>query len=258
MRIATFNANSIRARLPIILAWLSENQPDVLCVQETKVQDSDFPVQDFQNIGYTPLFRGEKSYNGVSIISRNKPDDAGAGFDSKPGDETRLVYARFGKINVVNTYVPQGREINHEMFTYKIEWFARLKKFFDKHYSPDDKVVWLGDLNVARDYIDIHNSEKQENHVCFHKSAREAFEKTAAWGFVDVFRKFHPEKGHYTFFDYRTVNAVKRKMGWRIDMIMCSQPMADSCTDCFIDLQPRLKERPSDHSFLVADFDTPS
>ena len=256
MRIATFNANSIRARLPVVIEWMIKHSPDVLCIQETKVEDRDFPSVDFLNIGYTPVFRGQKSYNGVAILSREKPDEVGTGFPSEPKDETRLIHARFGRINVVNTYVPQGRELDHEMFQYKLKWFARLQRFFDKAYSPDDLVVWLGDLNVARDYIDIHNAEEQENHVCFHKSAREAFERTAAWGFVDVFREKHPEKGHYTFFDYRTVNAVKRKMGWRIDMIMCTRPMAKLCSDSFIDLEPRLKEKPSDHTFLVADFDT--
>jgi len=255
MRIATFNANSIRARLPIVLEWLTKHQPDVLCVQETKVQDSDFPALDFKNLGYTSVYRGEKSYNGVAILARGKPEDVRAGFDKDPRDETRLLCARFGSVTVVNTYVPQGREIEHEMFAYKLEWFKRLRKFFDKHFSPEDLLVWLGDLNVARDYIDIHNAEKQENHVCFHRDARAAFEQTAGWGFVDLFRQYHPEKGHYTFFDYRTINAVKRQMGWRIDMIMCTQPLARISTGCFIDLEPRLKPKPSDHTFLVADFD---
>ncbi len=255
MRIATFNANSIRARLPIVLDWLRKHQPDILCIQETKVQDEDFPTLAFQGIGYAAAFRGQKSYNGVAILSRSKPSSVGSGFDEDPKDDTRLIYASFGKLHIVNTYVPQGRELDHEMFEYKLKWLARLKKLFAKNYSPEDLVLWCGDLNVARDYIDIHNAELQENHVCFHKSARTAFEKTVSWGFVDVFRERHPEKDHYTFFDYRTVNAVKRKMGWRIDMIMCTRPLAAMCTDSFIDLEPRLMEKPSDHTFLVADFD---
>lgn len=255
MRIATYNANSIRTRLPSVLEWMKLYQPDVLCIQETKTQDADFPALDFETIGYVPLFKGEKSYNGVAILSKTKPIEAGFGFDSQPKDEPRIVYAKYGPIHVVNTYVPQGRDLDHEMFDYKLKWFARLKRFFEKHFSPSDMVVWLGDLNVARDYIDIHNAEKQENHVCFHKSVRAAFEDTLSWGFTDVFREKHPEPGHYTFFDYRTINAVQRGMGWRIDMILCTSSLASKCTDCFIDLEPRMKDKPSDHTYLVADFD---
>jgi exodeoxyribonuclease-3 len=258
MRIATYNANSIRARLPIILQWLQKYQPDVLCVQETKVQDAEFPALDFEQLGYTPIFSGQKSYNGVAILSKKKPSEVGTGLDSQPKDESRLIYAKIDNVYIVNTYIPQGRELDHEMFQYKLKWFARLKRFFKKHFSPDDMVVWLGDINVARGYDDIHNAKKQEQHVCFHQSARKAFENTMKWGFVDVFREKHPEPGHYTFFDYRTVNVVKRKMGWRIDMILCSEPLAALCTDSFIDLEPRLQERPSDHTFLVADFDVPA
>ncbi len=255
MRIATYNANSIRSRLPAVLAWMQQYQPDVLCIQETKAQDADFPALDFEAIGYTPFFKGQKSYNGVAILSKQKPTETGFGLDSNPKDEPRIIYGKYGNVHVVNTYVPQGRDLDHEMFEYKLKWFARLKRFFNKHYSPSDMVVWLGDLNVARDYIDIHNAHKQEQHVCFHKKVRTAFEKTMGWGFVDVFRQKHPEEGHYTFFDYRTVNAVKRGMGWRIDMILCTESLAAKCSDSFIDLEPRMKEKPSDHTYLVADFD---
>ena len=163
MRIATYNANSIRARLPIILSWLQQYQPDVLCIQETKVQDADFPSLDFEQIGYTPVFRGQKSYNGVAILSKKKPSEVGAGLDSAPKDESRLIYAKIDDVYIVNTYVPQGRELDHEMFEYKLKWFARLKRFFTKHFSPEDMVIWLGDINVARDYDDIHNAKKQRN-----------------------------------------------------------------------------------------------
>lgn len=255
MRVATFNANSIRTRLNGIIQWLNDQQPDVLCIQETKVQDHQFPVNEIREAGYHSFFRGQKSYNGVAVLSRTPPDYTVAGLDSEPKDETRLLHVRFGKVNIVNTYVPQGRSIDHEMYHYKLAWFKRLKKYFDENFSPDDMVLWLGDLNVARDYIDIHNAAEQEDHVCFHKSARKAFNDVLDWGFVDIFREKHPEPGEYTFYDYRTIDAVKRKMGWRIDMMLCTPPLASRCTDCFIDLKPRLAARPSDHTYLVADFD---
>ncbi|MFC1498603.1 exodeoxyribonuclease III [Verrucomicrobiota bacterium] len=255
MKIATFNANSIRSRLDIILSWLKKNKPDVLCIQETKVQDKDFPALTFIEAGYNVIFKGQKSYNGVAIISLKKPSKISFGLDDgKQPDESRLLCAKIGPVHIVNTYVPQGREIDHPMYQYKLEWFKRLKKYFSRHFTPKTKVVWLGDLNVAPEAIDIHNAEKQEDHVCYHKDVQKVFAKTVDWGFVDVFRKYHPEPGQYSYFDYRNKDAVKRKMGWRVDHILATSALAKKSTDSYIDLKPRLKEKPSDHTFMVAEF----
>ena len=256
MKIATFNANSIRSRLDTILAWLGANEPDVLCVQETKVEDQDFPSLAFREQGYTVIYRGEKSYNGVAILSRAKPEAVAFGLDDgQQADETRLAYARIGGVHIVNTYVPQGREIDHPMYGYKLEWFKRLKAYFARHFTPRMKVVWVGDLNVAPEAMDIHNAEQQANHVCFHVDVRKAFADTVEWGFIDVFRKHHPEPGQYTYFDYRTINAVKRNMGWRVDHVLATRPLAAKSTDCRIDLEPRKQPKASDHTFVVAEFD---
>ena len=256
MQIATFNVNSLRPRLPIALDWLDRRRPDILCLQETKVQDHEFPAADILAQGYQVVFKGEKSYNGVAIISRRKADEVQYGFDDDgPADATRLLYARFGKLHVVNTYVPQGRELDHPMFQYKLEWFARLRRYFDRHFKPADALVWVGDLNIAPTAIDIHNAEQQENHVCFHMDVRRAFEQTLAWGFVDVFRKHHPEPGHFTFFDYRTPNAVRRGLGWRLDYLLASPTLAARSTDCEIDLEPRRAARASDHTVVAATFE---
>lgn len=256
MKIATFNANSIRARLDIIVDWLGRHSPDLLCIQETKVRDEEFPSAAFAEAGYDVTFRGEKSYNGVAVISRRKPDLVRFGFeDGEPSDETRLLYARFGPVHIVNTYVPQGRAIDHEMFRYKLRWFERLEGYFSRHFTPRMKLLWLGDLNVARDERDIHNAEKQANHVCYHDDARRAFEKAISWGFTDVFREFHAEAGQYTFFDYRVPNAAKRGMGWRIDYLLATPSLARRCTGIAVDLEPRLAPRPSDHTFLAGEFD---
>jgi len=255
MKIATFNVNSIRARVATVTDWLAINKPDVLCLQETKVQDQDFPMATFTDSGYQAIFRGEKSYNGVAILSKAKPTDVRFGLDDGLSpDETRLVTARFGPIQVVNTYVPQGRAIEHAMYQYKLIWFERLRKWFDRHFTPKTQLVWVGDLNVAPEAKDIHNADQQANHVCYHKAVREAFERTKAWGFVDIFRKYHPEGGQYTFFDYRTANAVKRNMGWRVDHILATSPLAAKSRDSYIDLSPRLKPQASDHTVLVAEF----
>ena len=255
MKIATFNVNSIRSRMEVVLAWLEKHRPDVLCLQETKVQDKDFPALPFSNAGYHVIFRGEKSYNGVALISEKKPLSVTFGLDDgEEPDETRLVAGKVGSVHIVNTYVPQGREIEHAMYKYKLIWFDRLRAWFDRHFTPETPIVWLGDMNVAPEAIDIHNADQQEDHVCFHKAVRDAFQKTKAWGFVDVFRKHHPEPGQYSYFDYRTPNAVKRNMGWRVDHILATRALADKSMDCTIDLEPRLGPKPSDHTVLVAEF----
>lgn len=256
LRIATFNCNSIRSRMDTVLGWLAANTPDVLCLQETKVQDQEFPLQPLREAGWQIAYRGMKSYNGVAVLSRRAPDEVRFGLDDGgPSDEPRLVCARFGRLHIVNTYVPQGRELEHEMFQYKLKWFDRLHGYFTRHFTPRDAVIWTGDLNVAAEPIDVHNPEDREDHVCFHIDARKAFAATRAWGFEDVFRRFHPEPGHYTFFDYRTVFSAKRGLGWRIDYILATPGLAAQATACWIDVEPRLQPKPSDHTFLAADFE---
>ena len=256
MKIATVNVNSVRSRMGILLDWLGSHRPDVICLQETKVVDADFPAEVIRAAGYHVSFRGEKSYTGVAILSLREPSAVRHGFDDQgPADTTRLICAKVGPVHVVNTYVPQGRDIEHEMYRYKIEWFARLRNYFERNFTSRQPVVWLGDLNVAPEAMDIHNSEQQANHVCYHIDVRRAFEKTMAWGFVDVFRKYHPEPGQYTFFDYRQKDAIRKNQGWRIDHILATKPLAEKSTGSCIDLNPRLVEKPSDHTVLVAEFD---
>jgi exodeoxyribonuclease III len=255
VRIATFNANSIRSRMDVILGWLAANQPDVLCVQETKVQDAEFPREPIEAAGWCVTFRGEKAYNGVALISKKTLSDVAFGLDDAPHDETRLACARLGKLAVVTTYVPQGRELDHPMFQYKLQWFGRLRQWFDRRFRPDDLLVWTGDLNVAAEPMDVHRPEDYADHVCFHADVRKAFADCRAWGFVDVFRQFHPGPGLYTFFDYRTPNAAQRGIGWRLDYILASPMLARKATDGAIDMKPRLAPKPSDHTFVFADFD---
>jgi len=255
MKIATYNINSIRSRIDALSAWLTENRPDFLCLQETKVQDSEFPLDAVKATGYHVAFKGMKAYNGVAILSLRKPDEVMTGLDDGgPADEPRLIRARFGKLNIVNTYVPQGRDIEHEMFKYKIDWLKRLRAYFDRHFTVSDHLLWLGDLNVAIQPIDVYNPEAREKHVCYHADAREALAFCQAWGFQDVFRKYHPEGGHYTFFDYRTIDSLGKGQGWRIDYIMGSQAMLEQARDCRIDLEPRRKPKASDHTYMVAEF----
>ncbi|MBU1184927.1 MAG: exodeoxyribonuclease III [Proteobacteria bacterium] len=257
-RIATYNVNSIRSRIHIIIPWLAENRPDVLCLQETKVADGQFPASVFAEAGYQVIFRGAKQYNGVALISREEPQEVHYGLpDGGPADEDRLIAAVFSGIPVVNTYVPQGRERETAPFAYKLAWYDRLRNFLAGTWSPAAPLIWCGDLNVAPEPIDVHDPKRLLGHVCFTPEVWEAYASVRSWGLVDVFRKHHPdETGRYTFFDYRVPGAVKRGLGWRIDHILATPPLAARSIRCDIDINPRLAEKPSDHTVLFAEFAT--
>jgi len=272
-KIATFNVNSVRARLEIVLDWLDKAQPDALCLQETKVQDAEFPVEAFEKAGWRVAFSGEKSYNGVAIVSKEKAMEVKAGFSSNgilpltkkdngkdavatlPMDVARLIRAKFGKLHIVNTYVPQGRELDHPMYPYKLAWFGRLRELFEREYSPRKSVVWVGDLNVAPEPLDVDKPENKTQHVCYHEDVRKAFAETCAWGFVDVFRMKHPGERLYSFFDYRNPLGLKLNQGWRVDHILATKPLAKRARSCEIDLAPRRLPNASDHTVMWAEFD---
>lgn len=254
MRIATFNANSIRVRLPVILDWLRKFNPDVLAIQETKTPDDSFPLMEIESAGWHVVFRGEKGYNGVALISRLPLENVRFGLDDEPRDETRVISARIGTVLVVNTYVPQGREITHEMYAYKLEWFARLRQMFERRLKKGAEIIWLGDLNVAAEPLDVHSPELYGRHVCFHEDVRLAFAACRGDFFHDVVREKHPGQRLYSFFDYRTPRAIERNIGWRLDYILATARLAASCTAADIDLEPRRRNPSSDHTFVWADF----
>lgn len=256
MKIATFNVNGLRARMPIVLGWLAANSPVILCMQETKVRDSEFPEADLTGAGWRVVYSGEKGYSGVAIASLEEAEDVLFGLPgARTKDESRLVCARFGGVTVVNTYVPQGREPESEWFAYKLKWYARLRKFLEKNFKPTDRVIWCGDLNVAPADIDVYDPKGLLGHVDFHPEVHKAYGKVLDWGLVDVFRRHHPEPKQYTYYDYRVRDSLERGIGWRVDHILATAPLAAKCTGAYIDLEPRRMERPSDHVPLVAEFD---
>ena len=257
MRIASFNANSIRSRLHIILSWMAKYDCDVLCVQETKVTDQDFPVDAITQAGYHCAFTGQKSYNGVAIITRDQPTEVKIGLGKDTYDqEARVIRTVVNGIAVVNTYVPQGTAPDSPRFQYKLDWIMGMPDYFGAHFTPDDPIVWAGDFNVAPEPIDVYDPEGLAGSVCYHPDEHSALNHAKEWGFVDLFRKQHPGEGNqYTFWDYRIPNAFKRRMGWRIDHIWATVSLAEKCTGCWIDKEPRQAEKPSDHTFIAADFD---
>jgi len=254
MKIASFNVNSLRARLPIVVGWLTEHQPDVLCVQETKVQDVDFPIEAFAQTDYECVFKGQKSYNGVAIFSKSELENVKSGFDDEPKDQPRLIKGEINGIAVVNTYIPQGYLPESDKFQYKLKWFDRLLEFFNKNFKPTESVLWVGDFNIAPEPKDVYDPEGLSGQVCFHPEVHKALSKVMQWGFVDVFRKHCSEPGQYTFWDYRLRNSVQRNLGWRLDHIMSTQPLAKKSIACYVDKKPRLADKPSDHTPIVAEF----
>jgi len=252
MLIASFNCNSVRARMHVLTRWLRDVSPDVLSLQETKVVNEQFPLKDFEAEGYNSVFMGEKSYNGVAIISKKKTDEVYYGFDGEGKDEgSRLIAVRIGKLNIINTYVPQGVSPDSEKFQYKLDWFRRIKSFFNERYRPDEPVLWLGDFNVAPEPIDVHSPKRMLGSVGYHPDEHRELASVRNWGFTDLYRKLNPEGGNYTFWDYRVKDAISRGLGWRVDHIWGTEPVSRKLLKSWIDVKPRLMEKPSDHTPII-------
>jgi exodeoxyribonuclease-3 len=254
VKIATFNVNSLRRRLPIVIDWLASARPDVLCLQETKVQDSEFPLEALSETGYHVAYHGMKTFNGVATLTRVKPDKVIHGFAEGPDSEDfRILQTVVDGIPILNTYVPQGYAPYTDKFAYKLRWFKRLRKYFEEHLDISRPAIWLGDLNVAPEPMDVFDPVRNANDPDFHPEARQAYKDTVSWGFVDVFRKLYPDKVQYTYWDFFR-NHFARNRGWRIDHILATPPLADKCTRFEVDITPRKAPAPSDHTVAWAEF----
>lgn len=229
--------------------------PDVLCIQETKAEDKDFPLLRIKQLGYDCAYCGEKSYNGVAILSKEPLEEVTFGFNDGGNDfPTRVAYAKYKGIRILNTYVPQGKEITHPDYQVKLEFLDRVKKFMDANSVYDAPFLWLGDMNVAPTEIDLTNPKANKENVCFYLPLREKFSHVTG-GLVDLFRKFHPESGHYSFFSYLVKDSLSRNIGWRVDHVYATESLAKMAAGCYIDTAPRGWERPSDHAPVVAEFE---
>lgn len=256
MKIATYNVNSIRSRLPIVLDWLAEHEPDVLAMQESKCEDDKFPVADFEDLGYHVAIHGQKSYNGVAIASREPMQNVSCGMgDPLFPEDCRVLIGHVDGVAVVNTYVPNGTQVGTDKFEYKLRWLERFGTMIAERFRPSDPVIWLGDINIAPTPDDVYDSRGKLGRVGHHPLEFAALDRVRSWGWHDCFRKFTQGPGHYTYWDFVILTSVEKNFGWRIDHIYASDALIHNCTQCQIDRAPRTMEKPSDHTVVWAEFD---
>jgi exodeoxyribonuclease-3 len=252
MKIATWNVNSIIARLPHVLRWLKAVEPDVLCMQETKCTDDKFPFAEFTEAGYCASVFGQQSYNGVAILSRSTELQRG-NYEDQGGAHARLLAGTFADVCIVNVYIPNGQSVGSEKFEFKLDWMKRLRSFFDNNYERDAPVILCGDFNVAPEDRDVHNPQLWQERIMCSQAERTALDEIKRWGFTDTFRQHHEEGGQFSWWDYRA-GAFRRNLGLRIDHVWGTKPVAKRSVNTWIDIEPRTWERPSDHAPLVAEF----
>lgn len=252
MKIATWNVNSLKVRLPHVLDWLAASQPDVLCLQETKLEDRRFPLDELSRAGYRAVYSGQKTYNGVAIACKAEPADVVCGIPGFADEQKRLIAATVQGIRIVCVYVPNGQSVGSDKYQYKLAWLAALQAWLKEELPRYPKLVLLGDYNIAPEDRDVHDPQAWADNVLVSGPEREAFHKIEQAGLRDCFRQFEQPEKSYTWWDYRMM-AFRRNMGLRIDHILLSAPLAKGCTACTIDRVPRKLERPSDHAPVVAE-----
>lgn len=253
MRLASWNVNSIRARYDLVVEWLREHSPDVLCLQETKVTDAEFPGETFQRLGYEVARAGQRTYNGVAILSRHPIEDVEVGLQgARPEDDKRLIAGTVRGIRILSAYVPNGKNLDSPSFAEKLTWLRELRRTLDARHSPDQELLLCGDFNIAREDRDVPDPERMRGQLFFSPEEHAALEHVLAFGLVDAFRKFEPAGEHYSWWDYRA-GAFRRNRGLRIDYAFVTEPLAKRMATCWMDRAARAKEKPSDHVPVVVD-----
>lgn len=254
MRVVSWNVNSIRAREERARAWLERWKPEVLCLQETKVVDDDFPFALFEELGYQAESFGQRGYNGVAIASRLPVSDVVRGLpDDAPDADRRLIAATVEGLRIVNVYVPNGQHVTSEKYDFKLEWLSRLRTFLDSTAQPSDDLVICGDFNVAPDDRDVHDPRLWRGKVLFSEPEHRALGQLMEFGLEDVYRRFHEEAGHFSWWDYRMLGFPKNR-GLRIDLFLGTRSAANRCTEMLIDREERKGAKPSDHAPVHAVF----
>lgn len=250
MKLATWNVNSLKVRLPQVLDWLEKNQPDVLCLQETKLQDEKFPVAEIVDSGYQSIYAGQKTYNGVALLGREIGDDSVFAIPGLEDHQKRVLAATYKGIRVICIYVPNGESVGSEKYQYKLNWLIALNEWLQSELRKFPRLVLLGDFNIAPDERDVYDPTLWEGKILFSYPERKAFRELLKLGLSDSFRLFEQPDKSYTWWDYRML-AFRRNMGMRIDHILVSNALASTCTACIIDKKPRKNERPSDHCPII-------
>jgi len=247
MKLATWNVNSLKVRLPHLLDWMPVAGPDVVCLQETKLEDANFPRAEIEAAGWQVAFSGQKTYNGVAILSKAPLTNVVKGWDGN--DPSRILAADVGGITVIDGYLPHGGERGDEAFLHKLAFFGEFRRYLDATYPRDRQVLFMGDFNVAQEPIDVWAPDEMQDAIGFMQEEREALRKLQGWGFTDLFRRFHTEQ-QFTWWDYR-MNFFKRHMGMRIDYAWGSEKLSARVRSCEVDVEPRRWEKPSDHTPVV-------
>jgi exodeoxyribonuclease-3 len=258
LKVASWNVNSLKVRLPHVLAWTDVARPDILALQETKLLDDRFPVSELAEAGYCSVFSGQPTYNGVAVLSREPASGIVTDIPDLDDPQRRILAATvptsLGELRVVNLYVVNGSEVGSEKFSYKLHWLEKVTRWLAAEMKKQPNMVVLGDFNIAPEDRDVHDPELWREKILCSTQEREALRRIIDLGFSDTFRLFDQEDRIYSWWDYR-MNAFRRKMGLRIDLVLASESMASRCTASYVDVEPRRQERPSDHAPVIAEFD---
>jgi len=253
MKIASWNVNSLRVRLPHVLNWLEENQPDMLALQETKMTDDQFPLDDIRGAGYEVTYAGQKTYNGVAIISKQNQQDIVTDVPNLDDPQRRILAATIDGVRLLNLYVVNGQEVGSEKYEWKLHWLEKVSDYIESQLAEYEKFVVVGDFNIAPEDADTWDPEEWKDRILCSVPEREALQRLLNMGLIDTFRLFDQEPDLFSWWDYRAAG-FRRNRGLRIDLILANQAMQKSCLASYIDKAPRQLERPSDHAPVVAEF----
>jgi exodeoxyribonuclease-3 len=254
MKLATWNVNSVRARQDRLLAWLASRQPDVLCLQELKTEESGFPFAEVKAAGYEVAMAGQKTYNGVAILSRTPITDVKRGLaDGVDDQQARLIAGTVDGVRIISAYVPNGQAVGTDKYAYKLAWLARLRKYLDRYTNAGEPLALCGDFNVAPEERDVHDPLAWVGETLFHIDSRNALAKVVEFGLVDTLRLHHEGPGLFSWWDYRMLGFPKNR-GLRIDQIWATRPLAERCVEASIDREERKGKLPSDHAPCLAVF----
>jgi exodeoxyribonuclease-3 len=253
MKIATWNVNSLKVRLPHVLDWLDASNADILCLQETKTTDEYFPAAELEAAGYHVAFSGQKTYNGVAIISKEKPENIITDVHGLEDPQRRILGATIDGVRVLDLYVVNGQEVGSDKYAHKLHWLEKVTDHISEQLQDHERFIVLGDFNIAPEDRDVYDPEAWHERILCSTPERDALQKILDLGLADTFRLFEQEEKSYSWWDYRAAG-FRRNRGLRIDLVLASRALADSCVTCTIDKEPRRLERPSDHTPVIAEF----